>query len=334
MNELFFFGSRVPSGAYTVSSEKWSELPALFFSASFGNNKVFLSIDVHPASLRRAKRLSGHFKVAVLVEPVSVNSYQYKAEVLRHFDLVFYCQSRPGVDFKVHELTGGQVTPAHHREFYSTDFSSRSIAKRAACIAMVASNKFSGHPSSTYHLRRTLANFLQQNGYEVSVAGRLWSRSRGSDYFSQLIEVARSFFSTGQLVWRVSDTKRGMFVAKAVRNKFAHFRECSLALVVENEPTGVSEKLFDALVSGCRVIYVGPRLDEGTYPKCFVYQVPGDDPYLTLKAVEYLRHCSIRDSQIEFFEWVRDLVGNPDLQSRDRIRRLLTEISHVGAHDV
>lgn len=148
-------------------------------------------------------------------------------------------------------------------------------------VVMIAANKWSFHPESLYGLRRWAA---AQEG--VDLYGYAWGSPR--DTFvscSRAIKTsvrARSRISLKSGLgssWETPSSFMGSCESKA-----AVLQEYKFALVIENSANYVSEKLFDALTSGCQVIYVGPPLEEYGIPTDGILQV-GADPRALAKAL-------------------------------------------------
>jgi hypothetical protein len=325
---LFFFGEKVTDESLELESDKWRNLPKLFFGLDTAH-PIALCIDLTRSTVTKVAKLHKDFlKIAVLVEPVSVNSYQYTKIALQHFHYVFYCQSRPP-----HVLPGliplfnGQISFGHRANL---ELTIRNCSERINGVAIVASQKFSGHGNSAYYLRKKAVDLLTQGGFYLQVAGKDWNLSRVRRFLKWVYAIFTSLTNCGEFVFRIDDLKLPNFTATAIDDKFSFYAKYEIALVIENEPTAVSEKLFDALSSGCRVIYVGPRLHETLYPKEYVFQVAPQDIGSVLTAAEYFVKNPISNVQL-FRAWLTSIINNPSLSSESRIQTLVSFIQNAGS---
>jgi hypothetical protein len=86
-------------------------------------------------------------------------------------------------------------------------------------------------------------------------------------------------------------------------------RRYEVAVVIENEPTYVSEKLFDALSAGCIPVYVGPPLGDYRIPQHLAVQVPPDASAI-LGAVEELLRSNLNERRSH----IRNYLDGPEVE--------------------
>ena len=165
--------------------------------------------------------------------------------------------------------------------------------ERSSRPAAIVSDKYGFPTQCNYALRRRIYAKIAASTYGMRVAGRGWLEKR------DLISVAKSLlltlFSFKMPVPR-TDVLSSIYYSR--QNPAIEFlseqdsareflRTSSIAVVVENETgTYCSEKLSDAVLSGCKIAYVGGRLSRSfaeSYPiECF--SCPED----VMKALESL----------------------------------------------
>jgi hypothetical protein len=146
--------------------------------------------------------------------------------------------------------------------------------KRKYFLTLFASNKVSPSKRENYSVRR---NIVKMHGDEIEVFGQLWSASILSQISHRtrvLIFSLRSGFlpslrSIYGNVLRKYPNCHGIF-----EDKFAITRNSQFSLVIENDSTCITEKLFDAFFSGNIPIYFGPDLAQ--------YGIP-DELYVRMK---------------------------------------------------
>jgi len=123
-------------------------------------------------------------------------------------------------------------------------------------IIIIQGNKFSARRGELYSLRREIISKLS----EVDLFGTNWNKGFGFDFFhwsSSFINTNLKDFSFKSLR-KIGKTHKNY--CGEVENKHELLSKYKIAIVIENSPDFVSEKLFDAVRSGCVTIYVGPNL--------------------------------------------------------------------------
>ena len=123
--------------------------------------------------------------------------------------------------------------------------------------SMILGNKLSFSATEQYSLRRRLC--LDST---VAARGTGWGAHLGQ----KLVVLAKTFV-IGMFAQNL-DLRAGRYwlrrfpnSASPVKDKWSCASKYRVALVIENDTSRVTEKLFDALAAGCRVVYVGASLD-------------------------------------------------------------------------
>jgi hypothetical protein len=147
-------------------------------------------------------------------------------------------------------------------------------AMRERKAVIVASRKRSSSAGSLYGLRRRVIDQGTRAGV-LDLYGRGWDSTK-----NEVVSAAKSLLSTlkagrvpdlGATVggpWRPPGAWGGT-VASSTSTMSAY----EVAVVIENDPTYVSEKLFDALAAGCIPVYVGAPLGDYDIPQDVVISV-------------------------------------------------------------
>jgi hypothetical protein len=138
------------------------------------------------------------------------------------------------------------------------DFSEFRTEARVSGAVMILGNKLSFSKSELYSLRRQMALQLKK----LDVFGTDWqiSNKRRLDllFRSAVIAIlAQNLKRSATKYWFSAFPQ----TALPVHSKAEVYSRFKVAVVVENDLSRVTEKLFDALAAGCRVIYVGPPLE-------------------------------------------------------------------------
>lgn len=182
-------------------------------------------------------------------------------------------------------------------------FNYQNWAKREYFISMINANKVSPVKVENYSLRRKFARDLDKN--TLAVFGDFWNSSYFSKIalrFSILIFSLRNFYLPnlkhiyGDLHWQFM-TSRGV-----VLDKQEILRSSKFSIVIENDGSYVSEKLFDSLINGCIPVYLGPKLPKTILPKGIFIDLP-EDPQKLIPALQRLTDLEIANylNQISSF---------------------------------
>ena len=127
-------------------------------------------------------------------------------------------------------------------------------------FCMIAANKFSPVRGELYTLRKQIALELDN----VKLFGRDWQIGISKKILICLKSLA--FCALDPKIMQLESL--GLWLAPnpsshgEVEDKASVYSNFNYAIVVENEANYVSEKIYDALSSGCIPIYVGPRVVE------------------------------------------------------------------------
>ena len=110
-------------------------------------------------------------------------------------------------------------------------------------------------------------------------------------------------------------------------------RRYEVAVVIENEPTYVSEKLFDALAAGCIPVYVGPPLGDYRIPQHIAVQVP-PDASAVLGAVEQVLRSNLNARRSLIREYLDGPEVEPWLPERiaEDLSALICRTSQTSSH--
>ena len=228
---------------------------------------VFENIDTMPTgSFLISSRQVGR-SVLIRTEPHVVSPDSYSANRLSNFDLII---SMGTLD----EATGDVIYwPQVFEENVSTVV--HSWQGRQDGPVIVASDKISFVLGELYSLRRE-AIFAIPN---IDLFGYQWDRTFYKKLLVMLIELSIALRSSSLLTLKAAQNffRRPTNYRGQVENKRTTISSYKYCLVIENAATYVSEKLFDALFSGCIPIYVGPELKSFGFPPGLVIEV---DPTL------------------------------------------------------
>jgi hypothetical protein len=164
-------------------------------------------------------------------------------------------------------------------------------------VVIVNSNLLSLKRGENYSLRRQAINDIE----DLDLYGYQWNNGLVRKLHTSAIELKKYLF-------KARDLK-----IQGIKNYFRHFNNYlgevedkrmvismyKYCLVIENSSEYLSEKIFDALLSGCIPIYIGPEL--------ISYEIPG---YLFLQAqpnIGDIRAKIYEAKKIDYEEWRESL---------------------------
>lgn len=142
-------------------------------------------------------------------------------------------------------------------------------SSRKKSPAAIVSNKFSMHRDSKYWVRRRVFASISSSSGRLFLAGRGWTDSfRVGQVIKHFVFILTSFNFPrfrGDILQAAKFLRSnpGILYVGEKDSAISFLSEYEIAVVVENESTGyVSEKLSDAILSGCKVAYMGGKLNK------------------------------------------------------------------------
>ena len=269
------------------------------------NSRYFISINHNRKDYYRFIRAGGSAKNAILIrrEPQAVHPIQYRNDIESLYGLILSPGAISGIQKRDKLLKTPYIISPNPNSlsfldqsisnFISTPefsdlFMLRTWLERRYFLSLVASNKVSPAKLENYSLRRDL---VWKHGHEIEVFGQLWGAS----------VVAKILYRISVLVFSLrsgympslKNVYGNMFrnypgCQSIFEDKFAITRNSRFSLVIENDSTCITEKLFDAFFSGSIPIYLGPELSQFGIPDELYLRIQDDfDSILSeIKAME------------------------------------------------
>jgi len=249
------------------------------------------------------KKLFGKHNVLIASEPASVVPWQYKKRILNSFDLII-----PTGKTRSENLSLKKWVPFPYR------FQTLAIDEklRTNNIVMINAAKFSAHKESLYGLRRKASKelFNMQIGYKL--AGENWKMPKTKEVRERIWAVRKEIRAGNLPDFREAFSLisyRFPEYGGRVDNKITELSRFKYALVIENEPDYISEKLFDAIAAKCVPVYIGENLADYKFLKNCVVQ-------LTPKV----------SSIMEFFEQENQQIYNEKKKYLDNVENYATDL--------
>ena len=217
-------------------------------------------------------------RVLVLWEPYIVETTRYKKSVLSKFGTTFAASVEWAKAIKAHPFNWPQGEILDEDIF--TDWNLRRDR-----VVMVQGNKFSARKGELYSLRRKVIIMLGQN--KLDLYGTDWNKGFFFDIAKWITSAKRSRINqiSFNSLYRLGNKYSNYY--GNTNDKSSTLSQYKIAIVIENSADFVSEKLFDAVRSGCVTVYVGPDLNTFKIPISSAIQV-GINPKLISKTIQIL----------------------------------------------
>jgi hypothetical protein len=218
---------------------------------------IFVALDHSEGDrhlLEERKKL-GKFSVLFRSEPRCVLPEAYKAKTEDLYETVISFGKPTSIE-----------RSSHWPQYWlKEELYKKSVEHRSERVAMINANKLNLSKFEMYTLRRMCALEVDS----IDLYGESWNSNVISKLKTLIIEILKNpivhLFSMRN---HVRYWFRNWPETLAPSNKQEILRTYKYTLVIENDRTYMSEKLFDALIAGCIPVYVGPSVVD--------YGIPGD----------------------------------------------------------
>ena len=242
------------------------------------NYDIFVAIEHSRTNLKVVSRSNPRArKFLVATEPRMVHPDQYRVPVRRSYDHVWVRSSQQSV--LRNETVFGSVGLPKRDEVQFQQVDDPNPHRNIGAIGIVNENKSSFVPSSFYKFRKKLVRALSNSGFEVNVAGAGWDIGWRENIRRDGIALAYALSCRVVPALRMAsaplrENGKTLKIWGKVDSAIHFLSQNQFALVVENEMTYVSEKLFNAVLAGCIPLYVGPPLAEHGISANVAIQMP------------------------------------------------------------
>lgn len=282
----------------------------------------WIAIDHEPKTYKRfVKLVARRRRILLTVEPKVVQPLQYRRSsmALRYGKIV-----NVGMDHSAlqdHKLPttwlGGQRGLRELANNFCWDSSYRSNPRQQS-VSVLNNNKFSLVQGSNYHLRVAAINRLTENGLRVELGGSNWNKSLFWVSYQNIKAILyalrclqRIHLSRWVPMLRLNDRLK---VLGQVPDGMGFLRLNEVSLVIENDPTYVSKKIFNALIAGARCVYVGPDISTWGIPESICIQAEANSGDI-LRAVVRMLSTSI-DESVDTWPRAQEVFRDWDMMSR------------------
>jgi len=222
---------------------------------------IYIAVDhsEKDEKLLSSRRKLNKFSVLYRSEPKCVLPVSYKPETAALYSSI--------INFGKSEIKNDGM---HWPQYFPSEKQlGWGIQDRLPRVALINANKLNLSPSELYSLRRKSIKKIK----EVDLFGENWNSSFKDRIKTLVIEVMKD---PPRHSVAVSSHSRYWFAnwpeTASPADKISVMQRYKFALVIENELSYMSEKLFDAFFAGCIPIYVGPEVTDYKVPKELVIQ--------------------------------------------------------------
>jgi len=270
---ISYFGEIGPipkSSAWSSLIDELKALGVLVWEDGDVDPTHILAIDYSPYQSAYLSGFPRNNRLLCATEPRAVSPKQFSRLVRRRFAGVLVPSDLYPLLGGEEIWEGGYLDLRRNGEFFAANDGNR------LGYGMVNQNKFSMVQGSNYALRTRVVRYATKHRIPLRVGGADWDRGL-------LWTVLKLLHHTGialaaghlprlrNLALPLSMASRELLVG-AVESDVEFLSHKRIALVIENESTYVSEKIFTALQAGCQCVYVGPQLNKNEFPDGFLFQ--------------------------------------------------------------
>ena len=254
-----------------ASTQPWAE----FFSVLQKSGNIFVEVDqkpdvfihmnTHTKILDKQKIAEkGPLNILIMWESQVTRPKDFFPKTLQRYDHIFAPSSLWVKGPNVHYFNWPNgIVQVNKPRSHATNI-------RQNRVVMIASNKFSFMKSELYSLRRL---YLKRNNEIIDVYGSGWNsnlyvlKALSKSLLRYCLSRSKSLPSLKSNLFVKPSSYLGAALDKSILSEYKY------SLVMENEASYVSEKLFDALVYGCIPIYAGPNLEEFGIPQNVAFKI-------------------------------------------------------------
>lgn len=265
---------------------KWKTFPSILTAKGVsvvpvGDSSAthYFALEHSDKSLSKIEKTIDHrHRHLIIVEPKSVHPRQYIESVRNGYGHVLALSQR--------HLLGaeGEIWRGGHLELPSKVVSeveiSKTFQRKPKTIGMINENKFSLVSGSLYKKRYlVIKEFLERN-QEFHLAGKNWGKGNVWSIAKNIH--AGSIALRSKQLPRVNQCRLSLDLSNPslkyhgrVSSQLEFLRSLEFAVVIENEPTYLTEKLLNAIIAGCIPLFLGPPLSEFGVPDGVAVQING-----------------------------------------------------------
>jgi hypothetical protein len=245
----------------------------------------FVAFDHSSGTLNAfGNRLDRTKRMLLVIEPKAVNPSQYRKKIRNEYAVCIVGSRR-------HHITDHELFINHAYLPAAMTLVSEMSSPRIGRIGIgiLNENKYSFVRGNQYKIRVKAIGELAKAHHLVTVGGKNWNRSKAWQFLRQLEHAYACIkmggdFEIGNFHW--SPRSKYVDYVGRVDSEVGFLSKFEFALVIENDPDYVSEKLFNAIRAQAIPIFIGPPLAEFGLPPEIAIEVSGGKGSV-LKAIKH-----------------------------------------------
>lgn len=218
-----------------------------------------------------AEHLPTSRRALFVFEPEAVLPMQHRLEVREKYSVTWVGSPRQLIRAEDRWMIMGSLPPQIMRNPAHPD--------DIGSVALINENKFSFVPGNLYKFRAKVLRSLSRAEITVELAGKNWDAGLLWSLKQQVLALGFLFknreaiaLSNFQLPIRAS---KFIKLHGRVPDAIDFLKGHDFAIVIENDPNYISEKLMNAVLAGCIPLFVGPPLGEYNLPNDIAIQING-----------------------------------------------------------
>lgn len=270
----------------------------------------YVALEHDPEKLRK---ISTHIprakRMLVVFEPKSVNPAQHTSRIRNKYGSIVitsegHRMSQSDILWDYGVLPGPEIVSETIRRNRAR------IGNREFEIGLINENKFSTNRDEAYTLRQRLIEKLGKTEYKIAVAGANWEKGliwyAAKQTYAALLQLRGGHLpriSKIRFPFSRADRRRITFLGR-VDTQVGFLSRCSYSLVIENEATYVTEKLFNALLAGSLPLYIGPDLKKYAIPTSVASNL--NEPFV--ESIQTTLRTAVENQhrwEQNIYEWLR-----------------------------
>lgn len=251
--------------------------------------EIVLVVDIQESDFRKVKYRAPHSAMRVLIrqEPPQVLPMNYRRRVVSRFEVVLDCGMNPEVS----------KLPLLRPQFWPVTRHPGPANRDSRHAVMVNSNQLALLPGEFYSLRRRCLYELEL----VDVFGRDWNIRHPRKMLKLGYHIVQSlrFGSVPRIESARHWFRHSHLKIDAPVDKIQTMSGYRVALVIENSPDFLTEKIFDSFFAGCFPVYVGPPVTN--------FGIPAELCIQSRPELEHIERSILEALEVDYEKWRRTL---------------------------
>jgi hypothetical protein len=210
-----------------------------------------------------SKRIPVERRLLIALEPKAIIPSQYSRRVAREYKSVFVNSPIQALSLDNAKLMTLGSLPSLS-EVNKAILENLRSTREPGSLGIINENKYSFVKGNLYKTRRSLVELIANSGIRVDLAGSGWQEGVVPTLRKQFLAFASATMQRAHVdlsnFQSPLASNPNLALHGRVPSAVEFLRDFEFALVVENDPDYISEKLFNAILAGCVPLYVGPPL--------------------------------------------------------------------------